>query len=98
MRISDWSSDVCSSDLPHADNVAPSLLGGFTLVRSYEPLDVIHLPVPANLYCSVIFPHVDVPTRAAREMIRKKVLLKDAVQQWGNIAGLVSGQIGRAHV
>lgn len=76
---------------PHADNVAPSLLGGFTLVRSYEPLDVIHLPVPENLYCSVIFPHVDVPTRAAREMIRKKVLLKDAVKQWGNIAGLVSG-------
>src|SRR5690606_13200325 len=76
---------------PHADNVAPSLLGGFTLVRSYEPLDVIHLPVPSELFCSVVFPHVDVPTRAAREMIRKKVLLKDAVKQWGNIAGLVSG-------
>jgi len=76
---------------PHADNVAPALLGGFTLVRSYDPLDVIHLPVPSELYCSVVFPHVDVPTRAAREMIRKKILLKDAVKQWGNIAGLVSG-------
>lgn len=76
---------------PHADNVAPSLLGGFTLVRSYEPLDVIHLPVPDELHCAVVFPHVDVPTRAAREMIRKNVMLKDAVKQWGNIAGLVSG-------
>lgn len=76
---------------PHADNVTPALLGGFTLVRSTEPLDVVHLPVPEGLWCSVVFPHVDVPTRAAREMIRKQVLLKDAVKQWGNIAGLVSG-------
>lgn len=76
---------------PHADNVAPALLGGFTLVRSYDPLDVIHLPVPDELHCSVVFPHVDVPTRAAREMIRKQIQLKDAVKQWGNIAGLVSG-------
>src|SRR5690554_2499520 len=76
---------------PHADNVTPALLGGFTLVRSADPLDVVHLPVPDELFCSVVFPHVDVPTRAAREMIRKQVLLKDAVKQWGNIAGLVSG-------
>lgn len=76
---------------PHADNVAPSLLGGFTLVRSYDPLDVIHLPIPPDLHCAVVFPHVDVPTRAAREMIRKNIALRDAVKQWGNIAGLVSG-------
>ncbi|SEM86693.1 homoserine kinase [bacterium A37T11] len=75
----------------HADNVAPALLGGFTLIRSYEPLDVISLPVPTELHCSVVFPHVDVPTREARRMIRNKVELKDAVVQWGNIAGLVSG-------
>lgn len=75
----------------HADNVAPALLGGFTLIRGYEPLDVIKLPIATELYCSVIFPHVDVPTRAAREMIRTKVTLKDAAVQWGNIAGLISG-------
>lgn len=75
----------------HADNVAPALLGGFVLIRSYEPLDIIRLPHPENLYCAIIFPEVDVPTRDAREMIRKKVFLKDAVTQWGNIAGLVSG-------
>lgn len=75
----------------HADNVAPALLGGFVLIRSYEPLDIIKLPHPEALHTAIIFPQVDVPTRDARQMIRSKVLLKDAVIQWGNIAGLVSG-------
>ena len=75
----------------HADNVAPALMGGFVLIRSYEPLDVIRLPHPAGLYCAIIFPDVDVPTREARQIIRKNIQMKDAVTQWGNIAGLVSG-------
>jgi len=75
----------------HADNVAPALLGGFVLIRSYEPLDIVRLPHPENLFCAIVFPEVDVPTRDARQMIRQKVFLKDAVIQWGNIAGLVSG-------
>ena len=75
----------------HADNVAPALLGGFVLIRSYEPLDIIKLPYPEELYCSIVFPRVDVPTRDARQIIRSKILLKDAVVQWGNVAGLVSG-------
>jgi homoserine kinase len=75
----------------HADNVAPALLGGFVLIRSYEPLDVVRLPHPANLWCAIVFPDVDVPTREARQIIRKNIQMKDAVTQWGNIAGLVSG-------
>jgi homoserine kinase len=75
----------------HADNVAPALFGGFVLIRSYDPLDVIRLPNPKDLYCAIVFPEVDVPTREARQIIRNKVFLKDAVTQWGNIAGLVSG-------
>ncbi|MXV51046.1 homoserine kinase [Pedobacter sp. HMF7647] len=75
----------------HADNVAPALLGGFVLIRSYNPLDIIKLPHPDNLHAAIVFPEVDVPTRDARQMIRSKVFLKDAVTQWGNIAGLVSG-------
>lgn len=75
----------------HADNVAPALMGGFVLIRSYEPLDVIRLPHPAGLWCAIVFPDVDVPTREARQIIRNKILMKDAVIQWGNIAGLVSG-------
>ena len=75
----------------HADNVAPALLGGFVLIRSYEPLDIISLPFPENMYAAIVYPEVDVPTKDARQMIRSKVLLKDAVTQWGNVAGLVSG-------
>ncbi|MCD0486761.1 homoserine kinase [Pedobacter sp. MC2016-14] len=75
----------------HADNVAPALLGGFVLIRSYEPLDIISLPSPEGLYAAIVYPEVDVPTKDARQMIRSKVFLKDAVTQWGNVAGLVSG-------
>jgi len=75
----------------HADNVAPALMGGFVLVRSYEPLDLIALPTPENLFAAIVYPDVEVPTKDARQMIRSKVLLKDAVTQWGNVAGLVSG-------
>lgn len=75
----------------HADNVAPALMGGVTLVRGQEELDVVKLPVPSELYAGIVFPQVDVPTRDARQLIKDKVLLKDAVVQWGNIAGLISG-------
>ncbi|HWW38312.1 homoserine kinase [Pedobacter sp.] len=75
----------------HADNVAPALMGGFVLIRSYEPLDVISLPFPEDMYAAIVYPEVDVPTKDARQMIRSKILLKNAVTQWGNVAGLVSG-------
>ncbi|MBY0424707.1 MAG: homoserine kinase [Cytophagales bacterium] len=75
----------------HADNVGPSLLGGFVLIRSYEPLDVIKLPTPDSLYCTIIHPHIEVETKDARNILRKQILLKDAVIQWGNVAGLIAG-------
>ena len=75
----------------HADNVAPALMGGITLIRGHHPLDVIKLPVPEELYAGIVFPKVDVPTRDARQLIKEKIFLKDAVTQWGNIAGLISG-------
>lgn len=75
----------------HADNVAPSLLGGFTLVRSYEPLDVIKLSTPPDLTATVVHPHIEIRTEDARSILRKSVPLKDAVIQWGNVGGLVAG-------
>lgn len=75
----------------HADNVAPALMGGITLIRGTESLDIIKLPVPSQLCAGIVFPQVDVPTRDARQLIKEKVSLKDAVVQWGNIAGLISG-------
>ncbi len=75
----------------HADNVAPSLLGGFVLIRSYDPLDVIKIPTPANLYSTIIHPQVEVQTKDAREILKKQIPLKDAVTQWGNVGGLIAG-------
>lgn len=75
----------------HADNVAPCLYGGFVLVRSYDPLDVVKLPVPANLYATIIHPHVEVQTKDARNILPKQIPLSQGVAQWGNVGGLVAG-------
>lgn len=75
----------------HADNVAPSLLGGFVLIRSYQPLDVIKIPTPAGLYCTIIHPHVEVQTKDARDILRKNIPMTSAIVQWGNVGGLIAG-------
>ena len=74
----------------HADNVAPSLLGGFVLIRSYDPLDVVQLPVPAGLSCAVAHPHTELRTEDARKILKKEIRLADAIRQWGNLAALVA--------
>ncbi|MCV9388935.1 homoserine kinase [Reichenbachiella ulvae] len=75
----------------HADNVAPNLLGGFTLVRAYGPLDVLQLPTPEDLYVAIVHPQVVVKTTDAKRMLKQTVKLEKAVSQWGNVGGLVSG-------
>ena len=75
----------------HADNVAPSLLGGFVLIRDYHPLDVIKLPVPADLYCTLLHPHFELRTADSRSVLRDNVSLKHATIQSGNVAGLIAG-------
>jgi homoserine kinase len=74
----------------HADNVAPALLGGFVLIRSYEPLDIVRLPVPEGLAAAVAHPHTEIRTEDARRILKKEVRLADAVRQWGNLAALVA--------
>jgi homoserine kinase len=75
----------------HGDNVIPSLLGGFVLIRSYAPLDIRHLPVPEDLYCTLIYPRVEIETRKARELLPQSIPLETAIRQWGNTAGLAAG-------
>lgn len=75
----------------HADNAAPAIFGGFTLVRSYTPLDIVPIPTPPNLYCSIIHPNIEVSTKEARAILSPTVKLTDAVIQWGNVAGLIAG-------
>ncbi|HEY8938307.1 MAG TPA: homoserine kinase [Cyclobacteriaceae bacterium] len=75
----------------HADNVAPSLLGGFVLIRGYDPLDVTNIPVPDQLYCTLVHPHLELKTEDSRRVLKPAIPMKDAITQWGNIAGLVVG-------
>ncbi|HCM78010.1 MAG TPA: homoserine kinase [Cytophagales bacterium] len=75
----------------HADNVAPALLGGFVIVRSNDPLDVIQLGTPPDLYAVVIHPDLQIKTAESRKLLPKQVPLKDVVTQTGNLAGLVAG-------
>lgn len=79
-----------ASGSAHADNVAPALLGGFSLVRSYEPLEVVRLPSPRELHMVILHPLIEVNTRDSRSIIREQVTLKKAVQQWGNLGAVVS--------
>jgi len=80
-----------ASGSAHADNVAPALLGGFTLVRSYSPLDVIRIESPKELYATVIHPQIELKTEDARSILKQNVSLKSAITQWGNVGGLVAG-------
>ena len=75
----------------HADNVAPGLYGGFVLIRSYDPLDVIRLKTPDELYATLVHPHIEVKTKDAREILRKQIYFKDSIKQSGNVAGLIAG-------
>jgi len=75
----------------HADNAAPALFGGFLLIRENNPPDIVELPVPENLYCTIIHPEIEINTADARNILSPNVPLKDAVKQWANTAGLVAG-------
>jgi homoserine kinase len=85
-----------ASGVKHADNIAPCILGGVSLIRSIHPLDIIPIPSP-DLYVTVVHPQIEVRTSDARQILRKQVLLKDAIRQWGNIAGLVTGFLKNDH-
>lgn len=75
----------------HADNVAPALYGGFVLIRSYDPLDVITIKTPPKLICTVVHPQIEIPTADARAVLRQNIALGNAIRQWGNTAALIAG-------
>ena len=75
----------------HADNIAPALLGGITLIRSYDPLDIKHIPYPDDLWCAVIHPDLEILTEESRKLIPQTVPLETALKQVGNLAALVAG-------
>jgi homoserine kinase len=75
----------------HADNVAPCLLGGIVLIRNNQDLDVHNLPLPENLYATVLFSSIEILTKDARGVLSSTVTLKQHIEQSGNLAGLIVG-------
>lgn len=80
---------ACGSAI--ADNVAACIFGGFILVRSYNPLDIVGLPTPAELVVSIIHPQIEIKTKDARKVVPESIPIKTAVSQWANVGGLISG-------
>ena len=81
--------EAVASQSEHADNIAPAIYGGFTLVRSVDPIDVLQLPTPDDLYATIIHPQIEVKTADARAILPKNVELKHAITQWSNVGSLV---------
>jgi homoserine kinase len=82
--------EMLASGSRHADNLAPCIYGGFVLVRSSEPLDLVELDFPV-LFATVIHPQIEIKTSEARAMLPRSVALADAVANWSNLGAFVSG-------
>ena len=83
--------EAVASGARHADNIAPAVFGGFTVVRALEPApDILALPAPA-LWVAVVHPQIEVKTSDARKVLPASVPLGLAVRQWANVAGLTAG-------
>jgi len=83
--------EFVASKAIHADNVAPALFGGIVLIRDYNPIDIIQIPPPKDLYCTIIYPDIEIKTSEARAILPGNVPLKDMISQTGNIASLIYG-------
>jgi homoserine kinase len=81
--------EALASKSEHADNLAPALFGGFTLVKSTSPLEIIEIPTPNDLYATIIHPQIEIKTSESRAILPEKVPLKDAIHQWANVGSLV---------
>jgi homoserine kinase len=86
--------EIASSGVPHADNVAAAVLGGFTIVRSYSPFSAVGLAPPRGLEVAIAIPEVPTPpqkTGAARALLPDRVPLGKVAQNVGGAATIVAG-------
>jgi homoserine kinase len=81
--------EALASKCEHADNLAPALFGGFTLVKSISPLEILEIPSPDDLYAIIIHPQIEIKTSEARAILPKDIPLKDAITQWANFGSLI---------
>lgn len=83
--------EALASGSEHADNIAPGIFGGFTLVKSVNPLEILEIPTPNDLYATIIHPQIEIKTSEARAILPKNIPLKDAITQWANVGSLIHG-------
>ena len=81
--------EALASGSEHADNIAPALFGGFTLVKSVSPLEILQIPSPDNLYVTIIHPQIEIKTAISRAILPKNVPLKNAIIQWANVGSFI---------
>jgi len=81
--------EALASNCEHADNLAPALFGGFTLVKSLSPLQILQLPTPKDLFAVVIHPQIEIKTSESRAILPQQVSLKNAITQWSNVSSFV---------
>lgn len=81
---------IASGNNIHLDNITACLYGGFILVRSKNPVDIVPIPTPFGLHCAVLHPQIEIKTETSRKLLRKQITLEQAVTQWGNVAGTVT--------
>ncbi len=83
--------EALASKCEHADNLAPAIFGGFALVKSVSPLEILEIPAPDDLYATIIHPQIEIKTAESRALLPKEVALEDAITQWANFGSLVHG-------
>ncbi|WP_228851387.1 homoserine kinase [Aegicerativicinus sediminis] len=81
--------EAFASGAEHADNLAPGIFGGFTLVKSIDPLTILELPTPKELFATIIHPQIEIKTSESRGLLPKEVPLKNAIKQWAELGSLV---------
>ena len=81
--------EAIASKCEHADNLAPALFGGFTLVKSINPVQILEIPSPSAIYATIIHPQIEIKTSESRAVLPKEVALADAITQWANVGSLV---------
>lgn len=83
--------EAVASGSEHADNIAPGIFGGFTLVKSTHPLEILELPTPHDMYATIVHPQIEIKTSVARAILPKEIVLQNAITQWANVGSLVHG-------
>ena len=73
----------------HADNVAPSLIGGLVLCPQVLLPQTVRMPVPAGVSAVLLHPDLQVNTAKARRGLSKAYSMQDWLAQQGLLAGFI---------